>query len=58
MCQKCTRFRSTLVEVIEVRNKYAPDLNDRCRLRISRIMEQRSIHLHFQQTQQQNNLFH
>ena len=38
MYQKCTRFRSTVVEVVEVRNRYAPDLNDRCYVRILRMM--------------------
>ena len=28
MYQKCIRFRSILVEVVEVRNRYAPDLNE------------------------------
>ena len=52
MYQKCIRFRSILVEVVEVRNRYAPDLN------IENDEIEQSIYLHFQQTQQQNNLFH
>ena len=39
MYQKCTRFGSNLVEVVEVRHRYAPDLNDRCHARISEMME-------------------